>query len=121
MAYNAPFSIQGKTVSLQTSATPSTSQSRQIQASDFGMTSLPSQLRFVNNGTSDVWISMTSATATVVIPTPGTSTVGTPQAVVRLKPGVIEVFGMGGGPVLFVSDISTGASQVYDVTPGEGC
>src|SRR5258708_18294323 len=120
MANNSPPNVQGKTISLQTSATPSTSQSRVILPTDFGMGNLPAQVRIVNNGTGDVWISMTPASATAVIPTPGTTTVGTPQAVFRLKPGAIETFTCGGGPALFVNDISTVASQVYDLTPGEG-
>lgn len=120
MAYNAPFAPAGNTISLTTSGTGSTSQSRQVNASDFGRTSFPPQLRIVNRGASDVWVSFTSATATVAIPTPGTTTVGTPQPVIILLPGVVEVFSIAPSQNFWINDISTGISQTYHVLAGEG-
>ena len=120
MATNIPFRITGKTITLQTSSSISTSQSRQVLASDFGLTNLPEQLRVVNNGTVDVWVSFTQATATAAFPTAGTTTVGTPTAGIRLKPNVVEIISLNTGPVLWINDISGTASQAYDLTPGEG-
>jgi hypothetical protein len=120
MATNVPFRITGKTITLQTSGTISTSQSRQVQASDFGLNDLPMQLRVVNNGTVDVWVSFTAATATAAFPTAGTTTVGTPTVGIRLKPNIIEIISLNTTPVLWINDISGTASQTYDLTPGEG-
>lgn len=121
MAYNAPFQPKGKTISFTTSGTPSTAQSRQVQASDFGLNNrLPDNLRVVNRGSADVWISFTEATATIAIPTPGTTTTGTPQQAICIVPGVVEVFTLPAGPVLWVNDISTGASETYHILGGEG-
>lgn len=124
MANTTAFAPQGKTVSGQTNATPSTSNNYQIKPSDIGLTStggFPSQVRACNNGTADVWIVFANATGTAAaFPTVSAGTVGTPAVGWRLKPGVVEVFSIPAGPALWVSDISGTASQQYDLTFGEG-
>ena len=120
MAYNSPFQPQGNTVSLTTSGTASTSQSRQVTAANFGVQNFPQSVRIANPGSAIVWISFTLATATLTIPTAGTTTAGTPQPCFPLLPGVVEVFTLPAGPVVFVNDISTGTSQTYHITAGEG-
>lgn len=120
MAYNTPFQPYGQTVSLQTSGSASTAQSRQITAANFGLDRLPPMIRVINRGTADIWISFTNAQTTIAIPTPGTTTAGTPQACFLIVPGVVEIFVPNAGPQLFVNDISTGTSNVYHLTGGEG-
>lgn len=121
MAGNTAFTPQGKTITLQTSATPSTSQNRQVKESDFAISTLPSQFRIVNNGSADIWIVLSSTSApTAAFPTAGTTTVGTPQPGIRVKAGLTEVIGNPAGPSLFIADICSVASQTYDITAGEG-
>jgi len=120
MAYNAPFQPVGNTVSLQTSGTASTSQSRQVTIANFGVDYARPNIRVVNRGSADIWISITEATATIAIPTPGTTTAGTPQQCWVIVPGIVEVFTIPAGPTFWVSDISTGISQVYHIIMGEG-
>jgi hypothetical protein len=118
------FSPQGSTISLTTSGTASTSQSRQVTPQNLGfaasVTTFPPCVRIANRGASDIWVSFTVATATAVIPTPGTATVGTPQAVWIIPAGAIEVWTFAPGPTLWINDISTGISQTYHVVFGEG-
>lgn len=124
MAYNSPFRPHGKTVSLQTSATPGTSQNYQILASDFGLTSgqiWPAHFRIINNGTADIWFAARPTAGLVAaFPTIVAGTAGTSQVGFRLKPGVVEVFTLQDGPAFWVSDVSGTASQPYDLSPGEG-
>ncbi len=121
MAGNIPFCPQGKTITLQTSGSINTSQNRQVKESDFAISTLPSQFRIVNNGTADIWVVFSSTSGpTAAFPTAGTTSVGTPQPGWRLKPGVVEVFTNPAGPSLFIADISSVASQTYDITAGEG-
>lgn len=120
MAFNTPFQPYGQTVSLQTSASASTASSRLITPANFGLDRLPPMLRVINRGTADIWISFTSATTTIAIPTPGTTTAGTPQACLIILPGVVEIFVPPAGPGFWVNDISTGTSEVYHLTAGEG-
>ncbi len=119
----SPFMPMGKTVSLTTNATPSTANSTQILPSDFGLTNgLPTQYMLVSNGASDIWVvfaNNSTDAAAAALPTAGTTTVGTPQKGFRLKPGVVMVVTFGAG-ILFVGNASTGISQNFDITPGEG-
>jgi hypothetical protein len=127
MANDNAFAFRGKTVSLTTSATPNTAQARQILKSDINpnKNDPPSVFRCINNGTADIWlvISNVQAEATAAaFPTAGTGTsIGTPQLGFRLKVGIVEVFtinwGAGG---IWIGDVSSGTSQNYDLTPGEG-
>ncbi len=119
----SPFMPMGKTVSLTTNGVASTANSTQILPTDFGFTNgLPTQYMLVSSGTSDIWIVLANNStdaAAAAFPTAGTTTVGTPQKGFRLKPGVIMVVTFGAG-VLFVGNASTGVSQNFDITPGEG-
>lgn len=122
MSVITAFSPQGNTISFTTSGTPSTAQSVQITPTNFGVggPGFPSQVRVVNRGTADVWISFTPLTATIAIPTPGTTTVGTPALAICILPGIVEVFTLPSGPTLWMNNISTGTSQTYHVLIGEG-
>lgn len=121
MAGNIPFAPQGKSITLQTSGTINTSQNRLILPSDFALPFYPTQLLIISNGTDDIWIATgLTSSVTAVFPTAGTTTVGTPQPGVRLKPGAIQVFTLNCGQVLYLADISPTASQKYDLIPGEG-
>lgn len=129
MGQTAAFQLSGLSVSLTTNAAPATSQSALIKLSDLGMLQAPAALRVVNNGAVDIWMSITPAAAAAVLPTPGTTTAGTPTAGLRLKPGVVEVFtlaalglaaGGAGVPGFFVNTISANATQAFDLSPGEG-
>jgi hypothetical protein len=75
-----------------------------------------------NAGTAVVWIWFSAQTATLVIPTPGTTTVGTPQFGIPIVPGILEVYTLTNfqGGSLWISDISTASGQIYWLTPGEG-
>lgn len=123
MSNISPFLALGKTVTLSTNGSINMVNSTQIQPSDFNLTFLPTQYMLVSNGTADIWVvfAATSAVAAAAaFPTAGTTTPGTPQLGVRLKPGVIMVVTFSGGPNLFVGNISATASQTFDITPGEG-
>lgn len=136
MALNEAFQASGLSFSISTNATPATSQSTLVTLAGLSLAQAPQSLRLVNNGTADVWLSITPAAATAAFPTPGTVTVGTPAAGVRLKPGIVEVFtlsqlglnagagpaaqGPGSIPGWFMNTISASASQIVDCTPGEG-
>jgi hypothetical protein len=124
MSFVKPFAPTGKTITLTTNGSASTTNSLQILPSDFGYTGsiFPPNYMFTNNGTADIWIVMATTAAVAAaaaFPTAGTTTVGTPQLGFRLKPGVIQVMSFD-GQVLFVGDLSTGTSQSFDITPGEG-
>lgn len=129
MGQPAAFAPQGKTLSFTADVT---SQSRRVLLSDLGLGVAPSCVRVWNTGTAAVWINFTASASTVVIPTPGTTTVGTPQVAFPLAPGVIEVISF---PIpwtlltltpgnlangFFMQDISTVAAQTYHVLFGEG-
>lgn len=122
MSFDMPFKPVGNTIGLTTSSSTSTSQSRAITPQNFGLGDYPRQIRVVNRGTADVWIAFFQASTVVSIPTPGTTTAGTPQGVTILVPGVVEVFTLpvGQNSNIFVSDISATASQTYYMQGGEG-
>lgn len=131
MGQPAAFAPQGKSISFTTNATPSTSQSRLILLSDIGLGFSPTVVHVYNVGTALVWINFAAASGgSVVIPTPGTTTVGTPQIAYPLVPGAIEVFsfalpwtaqaGLNSPVGFYLQDISASASQTYHLTFGEG-
>ena len=116
-----PLSVYGNTVALTTSGSGSTSTSRQITLANIGVTVFPSQVMVSNpTGNAIVWISFTSATATIAIPAAGTTTAGTPTYAIPILPGAVVVFTITAGPNLWVQDISTSTSQTYYLTFGEG-
>lgn len=129
----APIFLQGNSAILTTSATPSTSRSVPVPVSSMGVSGGVPQIRLLNKGTVDVWLSFTSpAAAAAVIPTAGTeATLGTPQAVLWLAPGIeitlslpcsiAPLTGVTNTPVGFwVNHISTVASQVFQLQLGDG-
>jgi hypothetical protein len=133
MSQLSAFELRGKsftiTVGVANQVTP-------VNLSDLGMTQIPDVLQFINNGTADVWLVLSSTAAPVAaFPTPGTTTVGTPQPGLRLKPGAIVVYrcnasviaqnvpnaaGNQVGPGFYMATISGTAAQPIDVSPGEG-
>ena len=121
MAVNTAFSPMGNTISLTADLA---ARSVQVTAVNFGQPAspgqFPSMVRVVNVGTAAIWVSFTQATATIVIPTAGTTTVGTPQQAIIILPGVVEVFTIGGGPTLWVNSISLSAAQTFHLLLGEG-
>lgn len=124
MAINAPFSPHGLTVGLATSGTASTANSRQITSTILGIKdsvfAALQSVMCVNRGTADVWISFTTATATIAIPVADGTDTGTPAQALVLIPGAYLIFTLNTGPTLWVNDISTGTSQDYYLTFGEG-
>lgn len=129
MAQQDAFQPQTNTISLTTSAVASTSQSVQILPANLGLTQVgtsgvfqpfPPNIRIVSKGTSDIWISITINTATIVIPTPGTTTVGTPQPCLIIVPSSIEIWSFDPGPTMWINNISTGVSQTFHISLGEG-
>jgi hypothetical protein len=120
MATNIAFTPQGNTVSLTADLA---ARSVQLTPANFALGSVsvfPSNVRVVNAGTASVWASFTPATATIVIPTAGTTTAGTPTQAIILLPGVVEVFTLPTGSVLWVNSISLSAAQVFHLLLGEG-
>lgn len=82
----------------------------------------PTALRLLNKGTSDIWISLTAGAGVILIPTAGTSTIGTPQPVLWLAPGVDCVLSpaLPGGNNVYLNSISTGVSQLFYGQFGDG-
>jgi len=124
MAVLSAFQPQGLTIGFVTSGTISTSQSVQVTPQNLGFaanqTTFPPNVWLINRGTADVFISFTLATATIAIPTAGTTTVGTPTQAFNLVPGVPVVLTIPVGPTIWMQNISGTASQTYYVTFGEG-
>lgn len=119
MSIISAFQPQSKTVSLTADVA---SRSVQILPTDFGLagTVFPPTMRVINAGTVIVWVSFTAVTGTIVIPTAGTTTVGTPQLAMALLPSTVEAFAVPIGPTLWVQSISLSAAQVFHLLAGEG-
>jgi hypothetical protein len=126
MGINSAFQEMGLSVSITTQVT---TQSTPIKLTDIGLPNFPSQFRWVNNGTADVWIDISDAAATAAFPTAGTTTAGTPTFGWRMKPGIVEVSGLvirrtqaAGAALtqLFVNTIGLAGGGPIDLTFGEG-
>lgn len=123
MAYNSAFKPEGKTVTLTAGLS---SGSKLVTAGSFGLNNIPETVRLANNGTADIWMYISKGDQgpqTAAFPTAGgQNDIGTPQPGFRLKPGIVEVFTTKyvGPDGFYVNDISTSASQTYDITPGVG-
>lgn len=136
MAINAAFGPQGLTFNVTTNATPATASAQTIQfvptstggsttATYAGINYCPSQVRVVNTGTAIVYLSITSAARVAVVPT-----AGTPSQEYPVLPNEDVVFTLSAQPqqsqtgntnlALFINTISASASQVLNVTFGEG-
>ena len=123
MSVITAFDPRGYTASLTTNSTASTANSTQISATALGFkdNQYPGQVRVINHGTDIVWLSFTSATAVIAVPTAYTNgSGGTPTQAIPVAPGIIEVFTLTGGPIIWVNDISATVSQTYFLTFGEG-
>jgi hypothetical protein len=120
VAFNTPFQpLPANTIALTAGLAP---QSRQVKLTDFGLSYWPPQFRVVNIGTVPVWLWISQASFSLTIPTPGTTTVGTPQLGVPIIPGIVEIYTLSNFQLanLWINDISTAANQTYYLTPGEG-
>lgn len=127
------FEAKGKTFSITVGVA---SAAVPVNIADLGLGAFPQSLQFENTGTADIWVLLSSTAApTAVFPTPGTTTVGTPQPGFRVRPGAIVVYslnvsdptqkvpnvaGTGQGAGFYMAVISSAAAQNLDVTPGEG-
>jgi hypothetical protein len=136
----SPFQPMGNSFIINTSGAASTSQNtlvNMVGATGLGLTNMqPNIIRLFNKGSSDIWVSVTSAAATtVVIPVAGTTTLGTPQPVFFVEPGVDLIFtlpsvwiqtsppgagGIGQQYQFYINTISTGISQPLYGQFGEG-
>ena len=111
-----------------TTAGASTSQSTLVLLSALTAASQqPRNIRFLNKGTADIWVHFSSlAGAAAVIPTAGTTTVGTPQFSLWLEPQVDLVFTLptpwqpvtaGSGIGIYINTIST-SDDMKDLQQG---
>lgn len=131
-----PFMPIGNTVILTTNGTASTANNTMVPWVPSAGLNIPSaqpnQIRMLNKGSADIWVSFTAASTAIAIPTAGanTGTIGTPTAATWLAPG-IEItltipgpFALSGatatGYGFWLNNISTGVSQVFYFQLGEG-
>lgn len=134
MGQSSAFEATGKSFSVSVGAA---NQTVPVNLTDIGLTQIPEALQFINNGAVDVWVVQGNTSGlTAVFPTAGTTTVGTPQAGLRLKPGAIVVYRCNAndptqkvasivagqqGPGFYLAFIGAAAGpSIVDVTPGEG-
>jgi hypothetical protein len=124
-----PFMPIGSPFALTTNSSGSTSQSAKITFASLGITGgKPATGRFLNKGTADIWVVVTSEATTAVLPVAGTTTGGTVGNVggVWLEPGVDLIFtlvasvGRVDSATLYINTISTGTSQSLYCQFGEG-
>jgi len=131
MSIAAAFQPIGLSVALNTNASSNTNQSALIKLTDMGVTTIPSQVRAIVTGSSNVWIWMSPATQVAALPVPGTTSAGTPAAGFMLIPNIVEIFtinawSLNPGAVtpasegFYVNTISTGSSITFYLTFGEG-
>jgi hypothetical protein len=119
----APFQPYGNAFILVTNSVASTTTSVLVS----GLLNIPAgqnptAVRFLNKGLSDIWLSFTTGASALLVPTAGTTTIGTPQPVFWLAPGVDCVLmpPLPGGLNVFLNSISTGTSQTFYGQFGEG-
>jgi hypothetical protein len=135
MALMSAITLAGNSAILTTNATPSTSNSVPVVykgAANLNLGDVISpQLRLLNIGTAMIWLNFSSpAAGTAIIPTPGTTTLGTPQPVIWLAPNVEIVLSLaaivqaltpaGTGIGFWLNTISTGVSQSFQLQFGDG-
>lgn len=128
MSTGSAFQWVGKTVAVSAGLTAG---SNLVKFTDLGINQAPQALRVVNNGTVDVWMWLSNVTQAGVAFPVAAAGAGTPAYGVRLKPGVIEIFGFNAininpnneqpvNPGFFVNTIALLAAQAIDITGGEG-
>ena len=133
MALNGAFQPQGLTVSLTSNAAGGTSNSALITTSTISALYKPTSVRIVPAvaNADMIWVSLTSALAACVIPTPGVVSPdpGVPTNARPLFPSVIELFSMipwtpninnGANSGFYINFISLTASQTFHLIFGEG-
>jgi hypothetical protein len=129
------ITLAGNAAILTTNAAGSTSNSVPVTYKGAGNLNLgdlvPPQLRLLNTGTAMIWLSFTSpAAGTAVIPTAGTTTLGTPQPVIWLAPNIEIVISVPvaiqqltplvNGIGFWLNTISAAASQSFQLQLGDG-
>lgn len=137
---SGPFVPQGNAVILTTNAVAGTSTSTPVVypgATGLNLNSFPPQGRFLNLGASMIWLNFSvaangvAAAGTATAPTPGTTTLGTPQPVVWLAPGIevsltlpvgiAQLQGVALNPLGFwLNHVSGGVSQSFQMQLGDG-
>jgi hypothetical protein len=134
----APITLFGNSAILTTDAVASTSDSTPIvypgaAGLNVGTVGQPVQIRLLNIGTAMIWLRFSGlAAAAAVIPTPGVgATIGTPQPVSWLAPGIEititipcsigQLAGVANTPIGFwLNHISAGVSQAFQLQVGDG-
>jgi hypothetical protein len=119
----APFQPYGNAFILTTNSVASTVTSVLLS----GLLNIPAgqnptAIRFLNKGAADIWISLTAGASAILVPTAGTTTIGTPQPVFWLAPGVDFVLTppLPGGGNVYLNSISTAVSQIFYGQFGDG-
>lgn len=122
------FKPVGQTISLATNATGGIANTVQIPVTSWVPTVQiwqPILVRAMNNGASAVFLLFSLTGTAAAAPTPGTTTVGTPQPGFFIYPSTVgpEYFELPlqfqGSPVaIFVSSVSTGTSIAFDLVLG---
>lgn len=136
----APFLPLGNSVILTTNAVAATSTPTPVVcpgATGLNLLNQPIQARFLNLGASMIWLNISTpangvaAAGVAAAPTPGTTTLGTPQAVFWLAPGIevsltlpagiAQLVGVAGNPLGFwLNHVSPGVSQSFQMQLGDG-
>jgi|SRR6516162_10344645 len=118
MAGVMSFAPQSNTIQLQTNGVASTANSTQISLANLGLTvTFPPQIWIVNAGGTNIFVSFTTATTTIALPSAGA---GNGKLGWLLVPNVVQTFTLPTGQTLWVNDISTGTSIPYYFMLGEG-
>jgi hypothetical protein len=133
MSQLSAFEQTGKSFTITVGVTSTVAS---VNLADIGLTQIPQALRFINNGTADVWVVMGNVNSLVAaFPVPAAANTGTPQAGFRVKPGatvdmrcnandptqkVPNNAATNVGPGFYLATISGTAAQALDVIPGEG-
>lgn len=118
----SPFQPYGNAFILTTNAVASTATSVLLTGQlNIPSGANPTAVRFLNKGASDIWISLTQGPSVILVPTAGTTTMGTPQPVFWIAPGVDCVLSAWpGGQNVYLNSISTGVSQTFYGQFGDG-
>lgn len=133
----APITLFGNSAILTTNGAASTNTSTPVvypgaTGMNVGTLGQPVQIRLLNIGTAMIWLNFSGLAAGVaVIPTAGTTTLGTPQPVVWLAPGIEitltipcsigQLAGVANTPIGFwLNHISSGVSQSFQLQLGDG-
>ena len=118
MATTSSFLPLSNTILLNTNGVASTANSTQITLANLGLTvTFPPQVWIVNAGGTNIFVSFTTATTTIALPTAGAAN---GKLGWLLVPNIVQTFSLPTGQTLWVNDISTGTSIPYYFMLGEG-